>query len=68
MTFTIPGDGELTDERVDATLAATQAAQKQHPDLRIEQFGDASADKALSRLARRRLQARGVPRRSRSRC
>jgi len=48
VTFSIPGDGELTDERVDATLAATQAAQKQHPDLRIEQFGDASADKALS--------------------
>ena len=26
---------------------ATAAAQRQHPDLRIEQFGDASADKAL---------------------
>ncbi|MDA0168867.1 MMPL family transporter [Solirubrobacter taibaiensis] len=48
VTFSIPGDGELTDERVDATLAATAAVQKQHPDLRIEQFGDASADKALS--------------------
>ncbi len=33
---------------MDAALAATAAAQKAHPDLRIEQFGDASADKALS--------------------
>ena len=33
--------------RVDASLSATAAAQKAHPDLRIEQFGDASADKAL---------------------
>ena len=30
------------------SLAATAAAQRAHPDLRIEQFGDASADKALS--------------------
>jgi uncharacterized membrane protein YdfJ with MMPL/SSD domain len=47
VTFNIPGDGELTDDRVQASLQATAAAQKAHPDLRIEQFGDASADKAL---------------------
>ena len=48
VTFSITGDGDLTEQRVDATLAATAAAQKANPDLRIEQFGDASADKALS--------------------
>src|SRR4051812_32545191 len=48
VTFSIPGDGDLTEERVDATLAATAEAQRAHPELRIEQFGDASADKALS--------------------
>jgi uncharacterized membrane protein YdfJ with MMPL/SSD domain len=48
VTFSIPGDSDLSDERVDAALQATAAAQKAHPGLRIEQFGDASADKALS--------------------
>src|SRR6201991_175038 len=47
VTFSIPGDGDVTADRVDATLAATAQAQKAHPGLRIEQFGDASADKAL---------------------
>ena len=62
VTFEIPGDDDVADERVDATLAATAAAQKAHPDLRIEQFGDASADKAISARPRRRLQAGRVPR------
>ncbi|RKQ92144.1 RND superfamily putative drug exporter [Solirubrobacter pauli] len=48
VTFSIKGDSDQTDTRVDSTLAATKAAQDAHPDLRIEQFGDASADKALS--------------------
>jgi len=47
VTFSIPGDADVTEKRVDATLAATAAAQHQHPKLRIEQFGGASADKAL---------------------
>src|SRR4051794_10843474 len=47
VTFSIPGDDDVASKRVDATLAATAAAQRQHPDLRIEQFGGASADKAL---------------------
>ena len=47
VTFSIPGDGDVTDKRVDATLAATAKAQSEHPQLRIEQFGGASADKAL---------------------
>src|SRR4051812_26016667 len=48
VTFSIPGDIDVADDRVDATLAATAAAQREHPGLRIEQFGDASSDKALS--------------------
>jgi RND superfamily putative drug exporter len=48
VTFSIKGDSDQTGERVDATLATVKAAQQAHPDLRIEQFGDASADKALS--------------------
>jgi RND superfamily putative drug exporter len=47
--FEIAGDDDVTDTRVDATLAAVAAAQAAHPGLRIEQFGDASADKALSK-------------------
>jgi len=31
-------------------LAATAAAQRAHPELRIEQFGDASADEAISQM------------------
>ena len=49
VTFEIPGDDEAAAERVDASLAATAAAQRAHPELRIEQFGGASADKALSK-------------------
>ena len=45
--FTIPGDDEQAQERVDASLAATAAVQKAHPDVRVEQFGDASASKAV---------------------
>lgn len=48
VTFKIDGDDHAAADRVDATLAATAAAQARHPGLRIEQFGSASADKALS--------------------
>ena len=43
--------------RVDRALAATAAAQQAHPALRIEEFGDASADKALERARRPGLPA-----------
>jgi RND superfamily putative drug exporter len=49
VTFEIQGDDDLTKDRVDPTLSAVAAAQKAHPELRIEQFGDASAEKALSK-------------------
>ncbi len=48
VTFEIGDDDEdAALDRVDGALAATAAAQRAHPDLRIEQFGDASAGKAL---------------------
>jgi uncharacterized membrane protein YdfJ with MMPL/SSD domain len=47
--FKLAGDDNVTDTRVDASLAAVAAAQAAHPALRIEQFGDASASKAISK-------------------
>ena len=49
----IPGDDDDAEPKVDAVLAATAAAQKANPELRIEQFGDASADKAIWKPSRR---------------
>jgi uncharacterized membrane protein YdfJ with MMPL/SSD domain len=48
VTFKLAGDLDESEERVATALAATAAAQRAHPGLRIEQFGDASAGKALS--------------------
>ena len=47
--FEIAGDPETATDRIDPALAATAAAAKANPELRIEQFGDASADKAISK-------------------
>ena len=44
------GSSNQATKRVASTLAATGAAQRAYPDLRIEQFGDASSNKALPRL------------------
>lgn len=49
ISFEIKGDPDEADKKIDPILAAVAAAQKAHPDLRVEQFGDASADKALSK-------------------
>jgi uncharacterized membrane protein YdfJ with MMPL/SSD domain len=49
VNFKIPGDTDAADKKVDGALAAVAAAQKAHPGLRIEEFGDASADKAISK-------------------
>ena len=48
VNFEIAGDSIEARDRVDATLAATAAAQAQHPNLDIEQFGGASANKAIN--------------------
>jgi len=46
--FELRGPDDTMSDRVEAPLAAVAAAQDAHPGYRIEQFGDASADKALS--------------------
>ena len=48
ITFKLRGDEDVLEDRVGPAENAVAAAQKAHPDLRVEQFGDASADKALS--------------------
>lgn len=48
VNFSIAGDEDAVSDRVSATLAATAAVQRAHPELRVEQFGGASAGKALS--------------------
>ena len=50
VSFQLAGDFEVTEERVDAPLQAVAAAQAANPGLRIEQFGDASAGKALGEV------------------
>ena len=48
VNYDIPGGSEQTEERVDGALASIAAAQRAHSDLRVEAFGDASSDKAIS--------------------
>jgi len=50
VTFEIKGDSEKAEDKVDPILAATAAAQKAHPQMNIEQFGDASTGKAVSKM------------------
>ena len=56
VTFKIAGEDEAASDRVAATLAATAAAARANPDVRIAQFGGASADKALSKAFARDFQ------------
>jgi uncharacterized membrane protein YdfJ with MMPL/SSD domain len=46
VTFEVPGD--KPEDKVDPSLDAVSALEKQHAGFRIEQFGDGSADKAIS--------------------
>ena len=46
VTFELPGDVKTTKENVVGSLAAVDAAAKAHPELRIEESGDASINKA----------------------
>jgi RND superfamily putative drug exporter len=48
VNFTLPGKEEEVEKLVDAPLAAVAAVQKAHSDVRVEQFGGVSADKAIS--------------------
>ncbi len=47
--FQISGKATDADKRVGASLAATAAAQRAHPNFRIDQAGDASSIKALNK-------------------
>ncbi len=49
LTFEIAGDDDAALERVDPTLAATAAVQRAHPELRVEQLGQASGEKAFEK-------------------
>ena len=57
--FEVAGDSIEAKERIDPVLAAVAAAQKRHPDLAVEQFGSASANKAVNDDDHRRPQERG---------
>jgi RND superfamily putative drug exporter len=48
--FEIPGDEEEAEAKVDASLAAVAAVDRRHPGTRVEQFGMASANKALEKV------------------
>jgi uncharacterized membrane protein YdfJ with MMPL/SSD domain len=48
VTFKLAGDDAQAQDRVAAPLAATAAAQRANPLVRIEEFGDASSNKALA--------------------
>jgi uncharacterized membrane protein YdfJ with MMPL/SSD domain len=50
VTFKLRGDADQVEDRVDAPLAAVAAAQRSHPEIRVEEFGDASAEKQVSRV------------------
>src|SRR5205814_5362602 len=48
LRFELVGKESVAKDRVEATLAATRAAQAAHRDFSIEQFGEASAEKQIS--------------------
>jgi uncharacterized membrane protein YdfJ with MMPL/SSD domain len=48
LTFEMRGDEDKVEEDVEEVLAAVARVQEAHPELRVEQFGGASAGKALT--------------------
>jgi uncharacterized membrane protein YdfJ with MMPL/SSD domain len=48
ISFEIAGDDDVAGERVDPVLEAVAAVDRRHAELRVEQFGEASADQAIS--------------------
>jgi anti-anti-sigma factor len=49
VTFDLRGDADLAEQRVGPVLGVVAGLDRAHPGLRIEEFGDASASKALSK-------------------
>ena len=54
VTFSLPGDQKTAETNVVSSLAAVHAAQKAHPELRIDESGDASIQKATMDKSTRR--------------
>jgi anti-anti-sigma factor len=48
VTFDLAGDKDQVEDRVEPVLAAVARVQETHPELRVEEFGGASAGKALT--------------------
>jgi uncharacterized membrane protein YdfJ with MMPL/SSD domain len=51
VNFTMPGELEDVEQRIDAPLAAVAAVRGSHPDVRVEQFGGVSLGKAMDERA-----------------
>jgi uncharacterized membrane protein YdfJ with MMPL/SSD domain len=49
VSFEIPGDDDKAEELVDGPLAAVKSVERSNAGFRVEEFGDASSDKALSK-------------------
>ncbi len=49
VTFSLAGDMNQAQKNVDAPLAATAATARAYPQLRVEEFGQASSNKALNK-------------------
>src|SRR5215212_8564358 len=47
VTFELPGDEDKAKDEVEAPLATVAALQKQHPEVTLGEFGDASAEKQI---------------------
>jgi uncharacterized membrane protein YdfJ with MMPL/SSD domain len=58
--FEVAGDSVEASDRIEPVLAAVAAAQKRHPDLAVEQFGDASANKAVNETINDDLASAGL--------
>jgi len=48
VTFEVRGEQDMIETNVEPSQAAVASLQKSHPELRVEQFGDASVNKALT--------------------
>jgi uncharacterized membrane protein YdfJ with MMPL/SSD domain len=61
VSFDIDGDDDsvAVGKIVDETLRETKAAQRAHPELRVEQFGDVSSEKAFNAIFERDMKKAG---------
>ena len=60
VNFALEGTDEQVEKLVEQPLAAVAAVQKAHPGVRVEQFGEVSAMKAIAGAGRQGRQARGA--------